>query len=57
RLHFCLPVFHAILHIAEYTRRLGPMYAQSQFPMERVVRILKGMIKSMSKPNENMANR
>ncbi|RPA72155.1 hypothetical protein BJ508DRAFT_335347, partial [Ascobolus immersus RN42] len=57
RLHYCLPIFHQILHIAEYTRRLGPMYAQSQFPMERVIRVLKAMLKSMSDPNQNMTNR
>lgn len=57
RLHACLPVFHAILHIAEYTRRLGPLYASSQFPMERIIRIIKAMLKSMSRPNENCANR
>ncbi|RPA81295.1 hypothetical protein BJ508DRAFT_201347, partial [Ascobolus immersus RN42] len=37
RLRACLPVFHAILHIAEYTRRLGPLFASSQFPMERAI--------------------
>ncbi|RPA78965.1 hypothetical protein BJ508DRAFT_211554, partial [Ascobolus immersus RN42] len=37
KLNFCAPVFHAILHIAEYTRRLGPLYTSSQFPLERVI--------------------
>lgn len=57
RLKVCLPIFHMILHIAEFTRRIGPLYASSQFPMERIIRVVKLLMKSTTAPNENCANR
>ena len=47
-------VFHLALHLADSVRECGPLYATSQFPMERFIGTLAPMIKSNSKPAENL---
>ena len=47
-------VFHLVLHLADSVRSCGPLYGTSQFPMERFIGTLGPMIKSNSKPAENL---
>jgi hypothetical protein len=40
RLAACLPVFHQLAHIADFLEILGPMWAYSQWCMERMCGII-----------------
>lgn len=57
QLHRCLPVFHSASHVPEQVRRMGPLYTATEWPMERIIRFLRQLIHSMSKPNENLEDR
>lgn len=56
RLKACLPVFHQILHVPQALRWAGPMYAYSQWAMERFCGTLAGMAKSRVATNQNISN-
>ncbi|RPA72574.1 hypothetical protein BJ508DRAFT_314590 [Ascobolus immersus RN42] len=57
RLHMCLPVMHTARHVAEQTRRLGPLTHATEWPIERIIRFVRKLIHSMGHPNENLENR
>ena len=46
---------HHLLHVADCVDQFGPGVAFWQFPMERLVGLLGPMVKSRSKPYQNLA--
>ncbi|TFY65491.1 hypothetical protein EVJ58_g1955 [Rhodofomes roseus] len=57
RMHFLPQCFHAILHHAMDTERIGPLICSSQFTMERTIGDLGAEIRQPSDPFSNLAQR
>lgn len=56
RLKCCLPVFHQILHVPQALQWAGPMYAYSQWGMERLCGTFARMAKSRVSTNRNLSS-
>jgi hypothetical protein len=54
RLAACLPVFHQLAHIADFLEFLGPMWAYSQWCMERMCGIIVKYAKNRFWANRNI---
>jgi hypothetical protein len=50
RLSTCPVTIHALLHIADYIKAVGPVWASWAFPMERFCGLLQPSIKSRRFP-------
>jgi hypothetical protein len=54
RLHFCLSVFHYLLHVPESILSCGPVSGFWQYPMERYCGLLLLLVKSKRMPHQNL---
>lgn len=56
RLKVCLFVFAALLDVVPNVKQCGPAWVFWQFPLERYIGTLPGMIGSRSKPHQSLVN-
>jgi len=56
RVRLCRFVFSALLDVVPKLKQCGPVWCTWQFPLERLIGTLPGMVRSRSRPHASLAN-